>query len=47
MSCSSCRPNRLARVLWLGLLATVLVAFAYLDGHGQTFEPSALEGSRP
>ncbi|HEU5077270.1 MAG TPA: hypothetical protein VFU02_23925 [Polyangiaceae bacterium] len=32
MSCPDCRPNGRARLLWLGVGVTVLLAIAYVEG---------------
>ena len=32
MSCPDCRPNGRARLLWLAVGATVLLALAYVEG---------------
>lgn len=31
MSCPDCRPNRRARLLWLGIATATPLAFAYLE----------------
>lgn len=32
MSCPECRPNRWAKLVWLGVVAAVLIMLASIDG---------------